>query len=145
LLQIASINPKTVEELVQVRGALRHLSADSAKSLIAALDEARALPKDDHPRDEKRKKQLSSEQDVIVDVLRMLLKLQSDKHHVAAKLIANKESLAALVMGKSGDDVPFLHGWRYEIFGQLAQDFITGRLQLRVDAQGGVLFEKGST
>lgn len=141
LLQIASMNPKTVEDMAQVRGALKHISGDNAKSLLEALEEARSLPKEAHPKDEKRKKLLNADQDVIVDVLRMLLKLQSEKHHVATKLIANKEDLAALVLGK---DVPCLHGWRFEVFGQLAQDFLSGQLQLRVDATGGVLFERSA-
>lgn len=141
LLQIAAMNPKSMEELAQVRGALKHISGDNAKSLIAALDEARTLPKEQHPKDEKRKKLLSADQDVIVDVLRMLLKLQCEKHHVATKLVANKEELAALVLGK---DVACMHGWRHEVFGALAQDFLSGKLQLRVDAAGGVVFEKSA-
>lgn len=141
LLQIAAMNPKSMEELAQVRGALKHISGDNAKSLIAALEEARTLPKEQHPKDEKRKKLLSADQDVIVDVLRMLLKLQCEKHHVATKLVANKEELAALVLGK---DVACMHGWRHEVFGALAQDFLSGKLQLRVDAAGGVVFEKSA-
>lgn len=139
LIQIASLNPKTMDELTQVRGAMRHLNADNAQALLDALATAREIPREDHPIDEKRKPMLQPEQDGLVDVLRMLLKLKSDQNGVAARLVANKDDLASLVLNTG--NVPCMHGWRYEIFGQHAQAFLDGKLLLRAH-NGEITFEE---
>ncbi len=142
ILQIAAMAPKNMEELAQVRGAMKHLSADNAKALLAALDEANKLPREEWPRDTKKKKMLLPEQEALVDVLKLLLKRQCDQAGVAAKLVAGKEDLAAMLLEKDHSQIPCLHGWRYELFGKLAMRFISGELQLRVDpAHGGLIFE----
>jgi ribonuclease D len=139
VLQIAAMNPKNMEEMAQVRGALKHLSADSAQSLMEALEAARLVPREDYPKDEKKKRMLQPEQEGLVDVLKMLLKLQCDTHHVAPRLVAHKDDLAALVLGQT--DVPCLQGWRHEIFGQKAENFLQGRLLLKAE-KGTIRFEE---
>jgi ribonuclease D len=141
VLQIAAMAPKNMEELAQVRGAMKHISADNAKSLLAALSEANALPREAWPSDTKKKKMLSTEQEALVDVLKLLLKRQCDQADVASKLVAHKEDLAAMLLDPNPEEVPCLQGWRYELFGRLAQRFLSGELQLRVDPQtGGLTF-----
>lgn len=142
VLQIAAMNPQNMEELAQVRGALKHLSADNARAMLAALEEARALTPEDHPRDARKRRLLTPQQEVLVDILKLLLKLQCDEAGVASKLVANKEDLAALVLREDG--VPFMQGWRYELFGYLAEQFLSGGLVLQAGEQGIVFHETGS-
>lgn len=141
IVQIASMNPHNMDELAEVRGAMKHLNIDNAQSLIDALEKARATPKEDYPRDEKKRRQLEPEQEGLVDVLKMLLKMQCDQHEVASKLVANKEDIAALVLGRT--DVPCMHGWRYTVFGEKAERFLSGALLLKAH-KGTIQFEECS-
>lgn len=141
VLQIAAMAPHTMEDLAQVRGALKHLSGESAKSLLASLEKARALPREAYPADLKKKKMLSPRQEGIVDVLKLLLKRQCDEAGVASKLVAGKEDLAALLLEEDKSIIPCMQGWRYELFGEVASRFISGQLKLKVDAaKGGITF-----
>lgn len=142
ILQIAAMAPETVEDLAQVRGALRHMSADSAKSLLAAMNEARATPRESWPRDEKKKQMLSPEQDVLVDMLKLLLKFECETRGVASKLVANKEDLATLVLANDRPSLKVMQGWRYTLFGQKAEAFLQGKLFLGVGEKGGVTFRE---
>ena len=140
LLQIAAMNPTNMEELAQVRGALRHLSADNARTMLEAMSEARQQSQEDWPRDEKKRRMITPQQDGLVDILKLLLKLQCDEAGVASRLVATKEDLAAFVLR---EDVPFAQGWRYELFGHLAEEFIGGKLALCAASNGdGMRFTK---
>lgn len=141
ILQIASLDPSSIEELNQVRGVMKHMSNDTARSLVEALNEARTLPREQWPQDAKKKKMLKADQEVLVDVLRLLLKLLCEQAHVASKLVANKEDLSALVLGKDLEDVPCTHGWRYDVFGKVAQEFLSGKVHLSASLDGyGIRF-----
>lgn len=143
LLQIAAMNPKNMEELAQVRGAMKHLSAEGAKALLAMMDEARLIEPARYPKDEKKRLLLAPQQEALVDILKLLLKLKSDEANVASKLIANKDDLAAFVLQEN--DVPFMSGWRYDIFGHLAQAFVAGDIALCARENGdGVEFRRAA-
>lgn len=142
ILQIAALAPENMEDLAQVRGALKHLSADNAKSLLAAMNEARQLPRDSWPRDEKKKQMLTPEQDVLVDMLKLLLKFECETRGVASKIVGGKEDLAALVLASDRAAMPIMQGWRYELFGRKADAFLQGKLYLGVGANGNVTFRE---
>ena len=55
----------------------------------------------------------------IVEILKLLLKLQSAEHQVASKLIASASDLEAIAKDDDAD-VPALNGWRREVFGEQA-------------------------
>lgn len=142
LLQIAAMNPANMDELAQVRGALRQLSADHSRAMLEAMQAARAMPQSDWPQDEKKRKQLSPQQEILVDILKLLLKFKCDEAGVASRLVADKDDLSMLVLK---EDVPIKHGWRYELFGHLAEKFLRGELQLQADAKGeGIRFSETS-
>ena len=66
-------------------------------------------------------------------MLRVLLKSISDNEDVAAKLIASSADLDALAAGER--DVPALHGWRKEVFGDEALRLCDGKIGLAVQGQ----------
>lgn len=142
ILQIAAMAPENMEDLAQVRGALRHISADNAKSLLAAMNEARTLPRESWPRDEKKKQMLTPEQDVLVDMLKLLLKFECETRGVASKIVGGKEDLATLVLAQDRSVLPIMQGWRYELFGRKASAFLEGKLFLGVGGSGAVTFKE---
>ncbi len=128
LLEVAAHRPRSVEEL---RGQERiSLDRESARQVIAAIEEALALPADALP-------QLEAPPEVprgigpLVDLLRVLLKLRSEEALVAQRLIATTADLEALAQD-DGAAVPTLEGWRREIFGEEALALKAGRLALTV-------------
>ena len=139
ILQIAAMNPKDMEELAQVRGAMKHLSAENAKAMLAMMAEARESDPQKYPLDEKKRRLLNPQQEVLVDIMKLLLKLQCEEAGVASKLVANKDDLAAYVLKEEG--VSFASGWRYELFGKRAESFLHGKLQLQAAPDGnGIQF-----
>jgi ribonuclease D len=62
-----------------------------------------------------------------VDVLKLALKVVSEREGVAAKLVASSADIEAIAAGY-GDKVAALHGWRREVFGHAALGLMAGRL-----------------
>lgn len=66
-----------------------------------------------------------------VELLKVLLKLISEKHGVAPKVIANSEDLDRIAADGEKADVAALHGWRRDLFGEPALQLIQGQIGLR--------------
>ena len=64
----------------------------------------------------------------LADLLRVLLKAKSEGSGVAAKLIASAADLDAIAAGER--DMPALHGWRAEVFGEDALRLCKGEIAL---------------
>ena len=128
LLEVAASRPQSVEELRALDRV--NLDRDSAAGVVAAIRSAMALPKSELPP--------VPEQVVLprgigptVDLLRVLLKLRSEESDVAQRLLASTAELEAIAVDDQAD-VPALHGWRREIFGEDALGLKAGRLALAV-------------
>ncbi len=65
------------------------------------------------------------------ELLKVLLKLISEKHGVAPKVIANSEDLDKIAAEGENAEVAALHGWRRELFGEPALQLIQGQVALR--------------
>ncbi|MGO8654216.1 ribonuclease D, partial [Rhizobium ruizarguesonis] len=66
-----------------------------------------------------------------VELLKVLLKLISEKHGVAPKVIANSEDLDRISAEGEKAEVAALHGWRRDLFGEPALQLIQGEIALR--------------
>ena len=62
-------------------------------------------------------------------LLRVLLKQRCEDYQVAQKLLASADDLEAIAADDNAD-VPALHGWRREVFGNDALALKHGRLAL---------------
>lgn len=77
----------------------------------------------------------------LVDLLRVLLRQRCDACDVAPKLIASVADLERIASDKK-PDVPAMHGWRYEVFGQYALALKTGKLALASEDDQVILMER---
>ena len=77
----------------------------------------------------------------LVDLLKVLLKQRSEETGVAPKLIANVADLERLASDET-PDIPAMHGWRYEIFGDYAIALKQGKLALASENDGVVLVKR---
>jgi ribonuclease D len=128
LLEIAAIRPTSVEELAK----LRRISLDrqGAPAVVEAVQTALALPEDALPRLEPAPK-LPRGLGPMIELLRVLLKLKSEEHHVAQRLVATTGDLEAIATQKH-PDVAALKGWRLEVFGRSALALKRGELGLAI-------------
>jgi ribonuclease D len=75
---------------------------------------------------------LPADKVALVDLLRVLLKACAAKHGVAPRLIADGDDLERLAV-ESEPDIPALKGWRYDMFGMLAERLKRGELALKAE------------
>ncbi len=133
LLELASTRPTTVEELGRSRLLLREgRKADIAEGILAAIRAGQEMKPEEFPKPDQSREQLQVNT-ALADLLRVLLKAKSEEAGVAPKLIAAASELDALSAGLR--ELPMLHGWRREVFGEDALRLCRGEIAL--SASGG--------
>ena len=133
LADLALHPPKSQAALGDVRGlSAGWRSNDIGARLMAAVEGAKELPKDELPPRDDRKPGLGKEGSLVADLLKLLLKIRARESDVAAKLIARTDELEALAAGQR-DGLAILQGWRFEEFGRDALDLVEGRLAFAIE------------
>jgi len=131
IYEIAQQQPKDTEALGRLRTIPKGWErSSSGAAVIEAVNEALALPKADMPH-VPRHTQAPEGAAAAVELLKVLLKLISEKHGVAPKVIANSEDLDKIAAEGEKAEVSALHGWRRELFGEPALQLIKGEIALR--------------
>ena len=139
IYEIAQQQPTTAAALAQLRTIPRGFERSrSAEEILAAVKGVVDLPKDQLPRLPKHRPTANGN-GAAVDLLKVLLKMISESHGVAAKVIATVDDLEALAADDAAD-VPALHGWRRELFGETALKLKRGDIALAVRANQVVAF-----
>lgn len=129
LTEIAAHAPETAERLAHTRGLGKDVAAgNTGRALLDAVQRGLKLPETEWPAPPRRR-DMPSNMGPIIELLRVLLKLKSDAHDVAPKLIANAAQLEEIAADDHAD-IPALQGWRREIFGTDALALKNGRLAL---------------
>jgi ribonuclease D len=129
LLEIAAQMPATVAELSRTRSLSRGTAEGVVgEALLAAVARGIAMPLDQAPKLADRI-EVPPGRGPLIDLLKVLLKLKCEAHHVAQKLVATTADLEAIACS---DEAPVeaLKGWRLEVFGADALALKRGRLAL---------------
>lgn len=128
---IATHAPTTLEKLANLRSLPKGFERSKwGSDIIAAVQRGLArdvakLPKIEKPRN-------NSNGAAIVELLKVLLRMTSERHAVASKVIATVDDLEQIAADDHAD-VAALHGWRRELFGESAINLKHGRLALAID------------
>ncbi|MFO1184291.1 MAG: ribonuclease D [Bauldia sp.] len=131
IFEIATQQPATAEALAELRTIPRGFERSRAgEEIVNAVKRALSIPKEKLPRIPKPRP-AGEGNGAAVDLLKVLLKMVSEAHGVAAKVIASVDDLEALA-GDDYADVPALQGWRLELFGEKALRLKRGQLALAV-------------
>ena len=134
LLEIAATAPETVADLARARGVSEGFAKGrSGAGLLAAIKEAKALPDSALP-DPPKERSGGAASPALVALLKVLLAAKSEEHNVAPKLLASSDDLDRLAT-EAHPDLPALHGWRREVFGEAALALKSGRLAVGVDGR----------
>lgn len=133
LLELASVKPKTMDDLGRTRLLLREArKGDIAQGILDAVARAMAADPATFPVPDEVRDNLQVNP-ALADLLRVLLKAKADTTDVAARLIASAADLDLLAAG--GRNVAALHGWRAEVFGDDALRLCTGKVALAVKGE----------
>ena len=137
---IAMHAPTTTERLASLRSLPRGFERSKwGAEIIEAVKRGLARDPSELPRLDKPRQGANGS--ATVELLKVLLRMASEQHGVAAKVIATVEDLERIALDDRAD-VPALHGWRREMFGEQAIALKRGRLALAVDKGRVVAVER---
>jgi ribonuclease D len=128
---IATHAPTSLERLAGLRSLPKGFDRSKwGADVVAAVQRGLArdpatLPKIEKPRN-------NSNGAAIVELLKVLLRMTSERHAVASKVIATVDDLEQIAADDNAD-VAALHGWRRELFGEAALSLKQGRLALAIE------------
>jgi ribonuclease D len=119
IYELALVRPRDAEALGRMRGVPRGFERSRAgASLVEAMDAAMADPAAHAPEVEKPKS-LPPNLGPTVELLKVLLRQIAQREGLAPRLLATVSDLE-LIAASDEADVPALHGWRREVFGEEA-------------------------
>lgn len=139
--EIASQQPTTPERLAQLRSIPKGFERSRAgEQIIEAVKTGLARDPKTLPRIE-RDRPLSNGASATVELLKVLLRMTSEQHGVAAKVIATVDDLEQIA-SEDEADVGALRGWRGELFGARALALKAGRLALAMQKGRVIALER---
>ncbi|HEU5274746.1 MAG TPA: ribonuclease D [Xanthobacteraceae bacterium] len=139
--EIATQAPTTVERLAGLRSLPRGFERSKwGQEILQAVTRGLARDPKTLPRIE-RPRGGGNNGAATVELLKVLLRMTSERHAVAAKVIATINELECIAADDAAD-VPALHGWRRELFGEKALALKHGKLALAVENGRVVALER---
>jgi len=128
---IAVQAPTSAEKLAHLRSLPKGFERSRwGEAIVAAV--ARGLARDPKTLPRPVRAQSATNGAAVVELLKVLLRLVSERHHVAAKVIATVDDLERIAADDTAN-VPALTGWRRELFGEKALALKHGKLALAME------------
>ena len=140
IFELAIQQPQTIEAMANLRSVSKgYERSKSGGDLLALMQQVATIAAEDLPVVPKGKSQPEGS-GAAVDLMKVLLKLTSERHGVAAKVIATVDDLEKIACDDTAD-VPALKGWRRELFGQYALKIKRGEIALRLEGKKVAMIE----
>jgi ribonuclease D len=131
IVEIALAAPRSADALGNLRAFPRGMEKSrSGAEILAAVERGLARDPASLPKIERERR--SGGGGATVELLKVLLRQVSERHGVAAKMIATVDDLEAIAANDRAP-VQALAGWRKELFGLKAIELKRGRLALTVE------------
>ena len=131
IADIAVHAPTTTEKLKSLRSLPKGFERSRwGEAIVAAVE--RGLERDMKTLPRPTRLPPSANGTAAVELLKVLLRMISENHHVAAKVIATVDDLERIAADDAAD-VPALTGWRRELFGEKALALKHGDLALAIE------------
>jgi ribonuclease D len=139
---IAVQAPTTVERLGNLRSLPRGFERSRwGEAIVEAVQRGLARDAKGLPRFDRPKPAVNGQ--ATVELLKVLLRMTAERHGVAAKVIATVDDLDRIAADDAAD-VPAMHGWRRELFGEKALALKQGRLSLAIERGRVVAVERAA-
>jgi ribonuclease D len=131
IADIAVQAPSTIEKLKSLRSLPKGFERSRwGEAIVAAVNQG--LARDPKTLPLQTRNQPAPNGAATVELLKVLLRMISERHHVAAKVIATVDDLERIAADDAAD-VPALMGWRRELFGEKALALKHGKLALAIE------------
>jgi ribonuclease D len=131
IADVAVHAPTTVDRLANLRSLPKGFERSRwGEGIVAAV--ARGLASDMKNLPRPARVPAMANGTAVVELLKVLLRMISERHHVAAKVIATVDDLERIAADDAAD-VPALTGWRRELFGEKALALKHGNLALAIE------------
>ena len=127
LVKISLNPPRNINDLKKIRGLPYSKLSNNIKNLII-LAVNKGKNSDINKGISKKTHIKSKAQKSLIDMLNILLKNTAETHNISTKLIGNKKDMEKLASGIS--NIKILEGWRYDLFGKTALQFIEGKIAI---------------
>ncbi len=128
--QIADIiaqQPRSCENLANLRGIGKGLAfGKDGQFIVDIITNAKAEQAPPMP----QICVLPTVDENLLEMLKLLLKIKSRSYNIVPRIIASNDDLIFIAAGKPPSSM--MRGWRYEVFGQFAEEFIGGKINLSV-------------
>ncbi len=128
--EIATQMPQTKEALGQLRALPRGMgNSRLGDALIKAVKEGLARDAATLPHANWGREETSESTQAAAEILKLALKIVCEREGLAPKLLANTSDIEAVAESDDAD-VPLMHGWRREVFGNLALELKRGNAMI---------------
>ena len=132
ILNICATRPSCKEELATVRGMRQDIANGKiGDEILEVMQNVKDMPEDAYVKAAKNKDCYVGDGSLL-ELLKMLLKITAQEQKIIPRLIATDDELKSFCLNQS-DDISFMKGWRYEIFGKSAQDILSGETSISYD------------
>jgi ribonuclease D len=131
IADIAVQAPTTIEKLAHLRSLPKGFERSRwGEAIVAAVE--RGLARDPKSLPHQVRFQPAANGAAVVELLKVLLRMISESHHVAAKVIATVDDLEHIAADDNAE-VAAMSGWRRELFGEKALALKHGKLALAIE------------
>ena len=130
LLAAAQLLPKNISQLESIANIKKAIIDNSGEIILACVKKALELEETDLP-SIKKPTRLSSDQEIIADLLLTLLKLIASKQNISPANIANRKMIEKLILGEK--DIALLQGWRNKLAGEKLQNLLSNKVGLHIE------------
>jgi ribonuclease D len=141
IYEIAQQAPRDAVALARLRTIPKGWErSGSASALLAVVNAALALPKEEMPKLPKAF-QPPEGTSAAAELLKVLLRIVAEKEGVASKVLASSDDIDRIAAEGEAADVPALQGWRREVFGEAALRLVRGEVGIKFDKRRITVFD----
>ncbi len=145
IYEIAQQQPRDAAALARLRTIPKGWErSTTATALLQAVTTALAIPRDQMPRLPKSA-QSPEGSNAASELLKVLLRQVAEKEGVAAKVLASGDDIDRIAAEGEQADVPAMHGWRRDVFGNIAVRLVRGEIGLKFEGRKVAVFDIGAS
>jgi ribonuclease D len=141
IYEVAQQQPRDATALARLRTVPKGWERSAtATALLEVVNAALAMPKESMPK-LPRFTQAPEGTSAAAELLKVLLRQVAEQEGVAAKVLASGDDIDRIAAEGEAADVPAMHGWRREVFGDIAVRLVRGEIALKFDRKKIAVFE----
>jgi ribonuclease D len=141
IYEIAQQAPRDAAALARLRTTPKGWErSSSAAALLAVVNTALAVPKDELPKLPKPF-QPPEGTSAAAELLKVLLRIVAEKEGVATKVLASSDDIDHIAAEGEKAEVPALQGWRRAVFGDKALRLVRGEIGIKFDKRRIAVFD----